>query len=111
MRSGRRKSKDEPGSFGARKPVEGKGRRSRSSEPGNDAPDWLRGGDDTATPPPAAVDFDAPLVEDVAHGAAAGEVVFGAGAGLDQCGNQPLVQGVLTKLQTSLSRSNRSRFG
>jgi len=28
-----------------------------------------------------------------------------------QCGNQPLVQGVLTKLQTSLSRSNRSRFG
>ena len=27
------------------------------------------------------------------------------------CGNQPLVWGVLTKLQNSLSRSNRSRFG
>jgi hypothetical protein len=32
-------------------------------------------------------------------------------AGDLQCGNQPLVQGVLSKLQTSLSRSNRSRFG
>ena len=53
----------------------------------DDAPDWLRGGDDTATPPPAAVDFDAPLVEDVAHGAAAGEVLFGAGAGLDGGGD------------------------
>ena len=28
----------------------------------------------------------------------------------DLCGNQPLVWGVLTKLQNSLSRSNRSRF-
>ena len=28
-----------------------------------------------------------------------------------QCGNQPLVQGVLTKLQNSLARSNRGRFG
>ena len=27
------------------------------------------------------------------------------------CGNQPLVWGVPTKLQNSLSRSNRSRFG
>ena len=27
------------------------------------------------------------------------------------CGNQPLVWGVLTKLQNSLSQSNRSRFG
>ena len=30
---------------------------------------------------------------------------------LDLCGNQPLVWGVPTKLQNSLSRSNRSRFG
>ena len=29
----------------------------------------------------------------------------------DLCGNQPLVWGVPTKLQNSLSRSNRSRFG
>ena len=27
------------------------------------------------------------------------------------CGNQPLVWGVPTKLQNSLSQSNRSRFG
>ena len=33
------------------------------------------------------------------------------GAGCDQCGNQPLVWGVPTKLQNSLSRSNRRRFG
>jgi hypothetical protein len=32
-------------------------------------------------------------------------------AGEIQCGFQPLVWGVLTKLQNSLSRSNRSRFG
>ena len=31
--------------------------------------------------------------------------------GLDLCGNQPLVWGVPTKLQKSLARSNRSRFG
>ena len=31
--------------------------------------------------------------------------------GASQCGNQPLVWGVLTKLQTPLARSNRSRFG
>ena len=31
--------------------------------------------------------------------------------GLELCGNQPLVWGVPTKLQNSLSRSNRSRFG
>ena len=31
--------------------------------------------------------------------------------GRDLCGNQPLVRGVLTKLQPSPSRSNRSRFG
>ena len=29
----------------------------------------------------------------------------------DLCGNQPLVWGVPTKLQKSLARSNRSRFG
>ena len=29
----------------------------------------------------------------------------------DLCGNQPLVWGVPTKLQNSLSQSNRSRFG
>ena len=29
----------------------------------------------------------------------------------DQCGNQPLVWGPPTKLQNSLARSNRSRFG
>ena len=32
-------------------------------------------------------------------------------AGLELCGNQPLVWGLPTKLQNSLSRSNRSRFG
>ena len=36
-------------------------------------------------------------------------VLAEAGAGL--CGNQPLVLVVLTKLQNSLARSNRSRFG
>ena len=33
------------------------------------------------------------------------------GLARDLCGNQPLVWGVPTKLQNSLSRSNRSRFG
>ena len=36
-------------------------------------------------------------------------VLAEAGAGL--CGNRPLVWVVLTKLQNSLSQSNRSRFG
>ena len=31
--------------------------------------------------------------------------------GVDQCGFQPLVWGVPTKLQNSLAPSNRSRFG
>ena len=31
--------------------------------------------------------------------------------GVDQCGFQPLVWGVPTKLENSLARSNQSRFG
>ena len=46
---------------------------------------------------------------DGAAAAARGEDPLAPGAGL--CGNQPRVWGVLTKLQNSLSRSNRSRFG
>ena len=37
--------------------------------------------------------------------------IFFALAAADLCGNQPLVWGVPTKLQNSLSRSHRSRFG
>ena len=68
MRSGRRKSKDEPGSFGARKPVEGKGRRSRSSEPGKSRSFSLRSRSvgRAAPPGPAAAQ----------HPASPGEVCY-----------------------------------
>jgi hypothetical protein len=40
-----------------------------------------------------------------------GLLADGRSCGLEQCGFQPLVWGPPTKLQNSLSRSNRSRFG
>jgi len=68
-----------------------------------------------AAPAPARLsDAVARLEASLARLAAAGGR---AGVGLDAlrgrvlCGNQPLVWGVPTKLQNSLSRSNRSRFG
>ena len=57
--------------------------------------------------------FDVEFPEPARHLAVAGAELLLAptalGAGL--CGNQPLVWGVPTKLQNSLSRSNRRRFG
>ena len=71
----------------------------------------------TTTTPPPADDPTGEFTEDT------GEFVFAADddgmdiagedweSGTNQCGFQPLVWGVPTKLQNSLSRSNRSRFG
>ena len=47
----------------------------------------------------------------VAAGKPRGPRVAVVGAGLSLCGNQPVERPVQQKLQTALSRSNRSRFG
>ena len=66
------------------------------------------GMDEVSEPPPCTADgtrtLEAALL---AHVEALGKTPMG----WDLCGNQPLVWGVPTKLQNSLSRSNRSRFG